>query len=55
LGDKGISLSDYLLSELRRYAERPTMREIREQLHHRRSVGIAVSPADAVREERESR
>jgi plasmid stability protein len=50
---EGLSLSDYLLTELQRYANRPTLREVCERLSHRRAVRTKVPPADAVREDRE--
>ena len=50
---EGLSLSDYLLAELQRYANRPTLRDLREQLSHRQPVRTKVPPADAVREDRE--
>jgi hypothetical protein len=46
---EGLSLSDYLLAELRRSAERPTLYELRERLHQRTSVIPDVPPADAIR------
>lgn len=52
---EGMSLSDYLLSEIGRVAEKPTIREIRERLRHRTPVEPRLSPADAVRAERDSR
>ena len=51
----GLSLSDYLLQEVRRVAERPTVAELRNRLAHRAAVKPAVPPAKAVRAERESR
>jgi len=51
----GMSLSDYLLNELRRVAERPTIDELRARLEHRSPVAPSVSPAQAVRVERDSR
>lgn len=51
----GMSLSDYLLNEIRRAAERPTLEELRTRLEHRSAVTPAVSPAQAVRAERNSR
>jgi len=51
----GMSLSDYLLAEVRRLAERPTVAELRERLHRRSAVTSAVSAAEAVRRERDSR
>jgi len=51
----GLSLSDYLLQEVRRTAERPTVAELRARLDRRTSVATRVSPAKAVRAERERR
>jgi len=52
---EGMSLSDYLLSEISRSTERLTVRELRERLKSRSSVPLTIQPAKAVREERESR
>ncbi len=52
---EGMTLSDYLLSEIGRSAERPTLREIRERLHQRAPVEPRLPPADAVRAERDGR
>ena len=52
---EGVSLSDYLLREIRRIAERPTIEELRARLHSRTPVTLSESPADAVRAERDSR
>lgn len=52
---EGMSLSDYLLAEIERSAEKPTLREIRDRLRRRSPVRLSVSPADAVRAEREGR
>lgn len=51
----GMSLSDFLLDEIRRVAERPTPTELRERLAQRAKVEPGVPPATAVREEREAR
>jgi len=51
----GMSLSDYLLGELREIAERPTLAEFRERLHTRRPVTADLNTADLVREERAAR
>lgn len=51
----GMSLSDYLLVELREIAERPTLAEFRERLHVRRPVSAAIDTAALVREERAAR
>jgi plasmid stability protein len=50
----GMSLSDYLLAEIRHVAERPTIAELRERLERRTPVNSRVSAADAVREERDA-
>ena len=49
----GMSLSDYLLSEIRQVAERPTLDELRERLHSRTETIPSVAPAEAVRAERD--
>ena len=51
---EGMSLSDYLLAELRRVAERPTLAELRERLERRPAVAPRVSPEQAVRAERDA-
>jgi plasmid stability protein len=51
----GMSLSEYLLSELRRVAERPTVEELRARLAERSSVDATTPPAEAVRAERDGR
>ena len=51
----GMSLSDYLLDEIRRVAERPTIEELRARLERRPAVNPAEPPARAVRAERDSR
>lgn len=48
----GMSLSEYLLAEIRRAAERPTRDEFLERLARRRPVRVRERPADAVRAER---
>jgi antitoxin FitA len=50
----GMSLSDYLLAEVRRLAERPTVAELRERMRQRSAVA-GMSGAEAVRRERDSR
>jgi plasmid stability protein len=49
----GMSLSEYLLSEIREVAERPTIEELRERLARRPPVTPSVAPAQAVRAERD--
>ena len=51
----GLSLSDYLLAEIRHVAERPTLGELRERLHRRERVTSPLTAARAVRAEREAR
>jgi len=51
----GMSLSDYLLAEIRRLAERPTLDDLRERLRRREPVSSALSAARVVRAEREAR
>ena len=51
----GMSLSEYLLRELRRISERPTTEEIERRLQQREKTSPDVSPARAVRLERERR
>jgi len=51
----GMSLSDYLLGEIREVAERPTLEELRARLERRSAVTPSVTPADAVRSERDRR
>ena len=51
----GMSLSDYLLDELRRAAERPSVEEMRARLASRPPVELSMSSADAVRAERDRR
>jgi hypothetical protein len=51
----GMSLSDYLVAEIRCLADRPTIGELRERLRRRARVTAPVSAAEAVRREREAR
>lgn len=51
----GMSLSDYLLVELREIAERPTLAELCDRLHQRRPVTARIDIARMVREERDAR
>jgi antitoxin FitA len=51
----GLSLSDYLLLELRRNLERPTRQELLERLSGRIPVTPRHSPAAMVRRERDRR
>ena len=49
----GMSLSDYLLSEIREMAERPSLEELRTRLERRSTIVPSIGPADAVRIERD--
>jgi len=51
----GMSLSDYLIREIKKVAEVPTAEEIRQRLMSRGPVKTSVSPAQAIREERDRR
>jgi plasmid stability protein len=51
----GMSLSDYLLTEIKEIAERPTLAELRDRLHTRKAVTLPVDSSRLVREEREAR
>jgi len=49
----GMSLSDYLLSEIRQAVERPTLDELRARLQSGAETTPSPSPAEAVRAERD--
>ena len=51
----GMSLSDYLLTEVRLLLERPTRAELMERVARRTPVEPRERPADAVRAERDGR
>jgi plasmid stability protein len=51
----GMSLSDYLLHQIREVAERPTIEEMRARLERRSAVTPSVDPVRAVRAERDRR
>ena len=51
----GMSLSDFLLAEIRHIAERPTTAELRERVRRRSRSAAPVSAAEAVRRERDAR
>jgi len=52
---EGMSLSEYLLREVRRAVERPTLDEMRRRLSVRHSVRPRPGPAAVVRAERKGR
>lgn len=51
----GLSLSDYLLDHLRVVAEQPTVEELEARLQRLPPLKPSISPADAVRAERDRR
>jgi hypothetical protein len=52
---EGLSLSDYLLQEVRRLAERPTIAELRDRLARRSPVTTRTPPARVLRADRDRR
>jgi len=50
----GMSLSDYLLAEIKEIAERPTLAELRERLHKHKPITVQLDTARLVQEEREA-
>jgi antitoxin FitA len=52
---EGLSLSDFLIREARKIAERPTMEEIRTRLAGQESTRPRISPTQMLREERDQR
>ncbi len=51
----GLPLSDYLIREVRKLAEQPTVEEMRERLRQREPYRGRQSPTDVLRAERDSR
>ena len=51
----GMTLSDYLLRQIREIAERPTIDEMRARLERLPPVDVTIDPVRAVRDERDSR
>jgi len=51
----GMSLSDYLISEIKEVTERPTLAEMRERLHQREPVTGHLDTVRILREERDAR
>lgn len=52
---EGVSLSDYLLDELRQVADRPTLNELLERIARREAMALSAPAEDLVRAEREAR
>jgi len=51
----GMSLSDYLLQEVRKIASRPTIEELRERVRSREAVSLKTPVVEMVRAERDGR
>jgi len=51
----GLPLSDYLIREVQKIAEQPTMEEMRERLSKRAPYRGRLSPTDVLRAERDGR
>jgi plasmid stability protein len=51
----GMSLSAYLLQEIRKTAERPTVEELLDRIKRRSVPRLRESPAEALRAERDKR
>lgn len=51
----GMSLSEYLVAEIRRMAQCPTIEELRQRIEHRERVDLPISAAALIRAERDSR
>lgn len=52
---EGTSLSDYLVREMTRLADKPTPAELRSRIAQRSAVAVKTAPPKAVRAERQSR
>ena len=53
--EEGMSLSDFLIQEVRKVAERPTDEEIRIRLAALPPLNLKTSPTEIVRQERDQR
>lgn len=51
----GMSLSGYLLAEIKEIAERPTLAGLRKRLYKRKPVPVQLDTARLVRKERKAR
>ncbi|MGO4880316.1 MAG: hypothetical protein ACLP59_05780 [Bryobacteraceae bacterium] len=52
---EGMSLSDYLVREIAKLAEKPTMREIAERLARHKPVHLKTDPVKVLRDVRDGR
>lgn len=50
----GMSLSDFLLAEIRQVAARPTIAELRERVRRHSRIATPLSAVEAVRRERDA-
>ena len=46
---EGMSLSDYIIREVRQFADKPTMSEMNERLARRKPVNLKPSPTEMIR------
>jgi plasmid stability protein len=51
----GMSLSDYLLAEIKEIAAKPSLTELRDRLHRRAQVSEDIDTTRLVRDERDAR
>lgn len=51
----GMSLSEYLIAEIRRSAQCPTLEELRQRVERRQSVELPIPAAALIRAERDAR
>jgi plasmid stability protein len=51
----GMSLSDYLLAEIREIAERPTLSELQQRMERRQPMRLPTPASVVVRAERDAR
>jgi plasmid stability protein len=51
--ESGMTLSDYLLAEIREVAVKPTMRQWLDRVSRRESVEVGITPSEAIHAERE--
>ena len=52
---QGITLSDYLIREVKLAAEQPTLEEVLDRIARRSRVTLPVSPAEMIRNDRDTR
>jgi len=52
---EGMSLSDYIIREVRQFADKPTMSEMRERLARLEPVNMKTSPVKILRAMRDGR